>query len=284
MVGTRLAALLKEKGHEIRILTRTPKNSNEFAWDIKKKYIDPKALKDATYIIHLAGAGIADKRWSPQRKQEITDSRVQSVTLLLQKVTALNISLKGFISASGIGYYGANTSDVIFKEDSLPANDFIGTVCNEWETAAFAFKKNGIRTVILRTGIVLSKQGGALSKMKTPVISPLGSGNQYMPWIHIDDLCDLYSMAIEDTSFEGVYNAVAPEHQTNKSFSKALAKAFKKPFLPLAIPSFILRVALGKLSIILLKGSRVSTEKILNTTFRFKFSTLEQALKNLAQK
>jgi len=280
LVGKRLTTLLTEKNHEVRILSRSPKNENEFKWDFSKGFIDDKAIENIEYIIHLAGAGIADKRWTNERKKVIINSRVATANLIFDKIKAKNISLKGFISASGSNYYGAQTTSKIFKESYAAGTDFLGQVCEKWEAAANRFKELNIPVTILRTGIVLSKTGGALAKMKTPIISPLGSGNQYMAWIHIDDLCNLYIKAVEE-NFEGVYNTVSPESHTSKTFSKTLAKAIKRPYLPIAVPGFLLKLVFGELAIILLKGSRLSSNKIIDKGFVFKYKELAFALKSL---
>ncbi|SDR76546.1 hypothetical protein SAMN05216503_0807 [Polaribacter sp. KT25b] len=280
LVGKRLSKLLIDKNHQVVILSRSPKNKNEFKWDISTNYIDEKALLNADYIIHLAGAGIADKRWTTERKQIIIDSRVNSANLLFDKINELSIALKGFISASGVGYYGAITSNKIYTETDKPGNDFLSEVCQKWENAAHHFLAKDIPVTIFRTGIVLSDKGGALDKMKTPIISPLGSGKQFLPWIHIDDLCEMYIKAVED-NLTGIYNAVAPEHQTNTSFSKILAKSIKRPFLPIAVPDFLLKLIFGKMAIILLEGSKVSAKKIEKNGYSFRFKTLKKALNNL---
>ena len=280
LVGRRLTALLTEKNHEVRILSRNPKNENEFKWDYSKGFVDDKAIENIDYIIHLAGAGIADKRWTKERKEVIVNSRVATANLIFDKIKAQNIPLKGFISASGSNYYGAQTTAKVFKESDAVGTDFLGQVCIKWEAAANQFKDLNIPVTILRTGVVLSKTGGALEKMRTPIVSPLGSGNQYMAWIHIDDLCNLYIKAIEET-FVGVYNAVSPEFHTSKTFSKALAKAIKRPFLPIAVPGFLLKLVFGELAIILLHGSRLSSDKIKEKGFIFKYKELALALKNL---
>lgn len=285
LVGKYLQEKLLEKNYEVAILSRNPKAENEFRWNIKEHFIDENAFKNVTHIIHLAGAGIADKRWTLERKEELINSRVNSANLLFQKVKELKIPLKSFISASGIGYYGAITSNKIYTEIDKPENDFISEVCVKWEKSAHQFKELEIPTTILRTGIVLTKNGGALQKMNTPLfLSVLGNGNQFMPWIHIEDLSNLYIKAIEDISFTGIFNAVAPEHQTNKSFTKVLGKVLKKPVLPLNAHSIILRVALGELSSILLKGSRVSSKKTAKNGYIYQFKTLEKSLKNLLLK
>ena len=280
LVGSRLTELLLEKNHEVIILSRNPKEQNEFKWDIKNDFIDDKVFENIDYIIHLAGAGIADERWSDKRKKVIIDSRIETANLLFKKVKELNLNLKGFVSASGSGYYGAVTSDKIFKETDKPGNDFLGEVCQKWEDAAHQFKALKVPVTILRTGIVLSKTGGALEKMKTPIISPLGSGNQYLPWIHIDDLAEMYIYTIEN-NIEGVFNAVAPEHHTSKTFSKALAKNINRPFIGVNVPSFSLKLMFGDMSQILLKGSRLSSKKIEKNGYPFRFKTLNKALSNL---
>ena len=280
LVGSRLTELLKEQNHEVRILTRSPKNKNEYQWDINKKTIDESVFDGIDFIVHLAGAGIADERWSSARKKVIIDSRVESANLLFNKIKAKKISLKGFISASGSGYYGAVTTDQIFEEDDKPGNDFLGEVCVKWEAAAHQFKQLDISVSILRTGIVLSESGGALEKMKTPIIAPLGSGKQYMPWIHIDDLCAMYVKLI-DNNLAGTYNAVAPEHHTSKSFSIVLAKSISRPFININVPSFMLKLMFGDMANILLEGSRVSSKKIEKQNFTFRFPILSNSLKQL---
>ncbi|MEO9570454.1 MAG: TIGR01777 family oxidoreductase [Polaribacter sp.] len=281
LVGKRLTKMLINKNHEVVILSRNPKNENEFKWDASLNYIDEKALKDIDYIVHLAGAGISDKRWTDKRKQLIIDSRVKTANFLFEKTDELKVDLKGFISASGIGYYGSITSDKIFEETAKAGNDFLGEVCQKWEQAAHQFSTKNIPVTILRTGIVLAKSGGALDKMKTPIVSPLGSGKQYISWIHIDDLCTMYLKAIEDR-LVGVFNAVAPDYQTSKSFSRTLAKSIKRPFLGVGIPSFILKIVFGEMAILLLEGSRISTKKIeKNKRYSFRFSKLQKAMSNL---
>jgi uncharacterized protein (TIGR01777 family) len=284
LIGRRLSFLLKSRGYEVRILSRSnnPKNNYKtFVWNVSEQYINDSAFEGLNHIIHLAGAGIADKRWSEKRKKEIIASRVASTNLLYNTVKRLKTPLNSFISASATGYYGAVTSETIFEEKDKPAKDFLGKVCSLWEDSIFQFNEIKIRTVALRTGIVLSKDGGALKKMKTPVITSLGNGKQYMPWIHIDDLCELYIKAIEDQEFKGAFNAVSSEHISNLSFSKKISKIFNYPFLALGAPSFILQIVFGEMSTIILNGSRISANKIKQAGFKFKFENLEKALKNL---
>lgn len=291
LVGKHLSEKLKEKGYRVAVLSRTSKEDSDipaFAWDIEKKQIDKEAIETADCIIHLAGAAIAEKRWTAQRKQLIIDSRVKSGQLIFDKVKENKNKVKIFISASAIGYYGAITTDKIFTEADAPANDFLGETCKQWEGVADRFEELGIRTVKIRTGIVLSKQGGALEKMITTVKmgigSPLGSGKQYMPWIHIDDLCGIYIKAIEDSQMKGVYNAVAPDHKTNMDYVKILARLLKKPLWFPNVPSIAIKIIFGSMSAIILKGSRVSSEKIRAAGYNFLFPDLESALTDLVEK
>jgi uncharacterized protein (TIGR01777 family) len=280
LVGTRLTQMLVDRNHDVVILSRNPKNKNEFKWDVSKNYVNIEAFKNVDYIIHLAGAGIADERWNAERKKIIIDSRVKTANLIFNVIKENSIKIKGFISASGIGYYGAITTTTIFKEKDTVGNDFLGDVCKKWEDAAHQFSTESIPVTILRTGIVLAKKGGALDKMKTPIISPLGSGKQYLAWIHIDDLCQMYIQSIE-ADLTGIYNAVAPQHQTSITFSKTLADSIKKPYLGIGVPGFMLKILFGELAVILLEGSRISTKKIEKNGFSFRFKTLKKALYNL---
>ena len=281
LIGKHLTKKLIDANFEVAILSRNPTAQNEFKWDISADYIDKKAFENITHIIHLAGAGIANKRWTVKRKKEIIDSRKKSTELLFKTVKKLNIPLKKFISASGTGFYPSDTSNKIYKETDMPTDEFLGIVCQEWEKSALQFESIQIPTTIFRTSVVLSKKGGALEKMKTLIISPLGNGKQFSPWIHIDDLCNLYLKAVQDIAFQGIYNAVSLEHHTSTSFSKALAKAFNKPFLSIGVPAFLLKLFLGEMSVLLLQGRKVSSEKTVKNGFSFKFKSLESALEDL---
>jgi uncharacterized protein len=288
LVGRHLCKRLKEIGFNVNILSTTRYKADgitSFFWDIDKKYLDKKAIEDVDYVIHLAGVNIGDKRWTTKRKELIIDSRVKSAQLIFDLIKNNNKTLKAFVTASAVGYYGAITSDKIFTETDPAANDFLGETCKLWEQAADQFNEIGIRTVKIRTGVVLTKQGGALAKMVTPVKmgigSALGNGKQYLPWIHIEDLCQIYIKAIEDIEMKGAYNAVAPDGRTNKEFTHKLARTLNKPFWFSNVPAFVLKMLFGKMSDILLLGSRVSSAKIIGMNFTFKFANLESALNNL---
>jgi len=288
LIGKHLHKKLTEKGYEVLILSRNKSQVNKstiFYWNPEKEEIDSSAVKKADYIIHLAGANIGEKRWTAKRKQVILDSRVKTAELLLKKINETQAKPKAFISASATGYYGAITSDKTFVETDAPASDFLGKICLKWEQTADKFAETGIRTVKIRTGLVLTSKEGALEKMLLPVKlgfgSPIGSGKQFMPWIHINDLCNIYIKAIEDTKLKGAYNAVAPEYIRNKEFIRILAKVLNKPFWFPNIPSFILKILFGEMSQIVLTGSKVSSDKIIQAGNKFEFSEIESAFEDL---
>lgn len=291
LIGRHLSKKLKKKGYNVALLSRNSNPGGDipvYLWDPDKNMIDPEAISAADYIIHLAGEGIGDKRWTKKRRVLILNSRIKTCGLLFNKVQESGTKLKAFISASGIGYYGAVTTDKIFSETDPPSGDFIGEVCRQWEISAERFEKSGIRTVKIRTGIVLTGKGGALARMTIPVKlgfgSALGSGRQFIPWIHIEDLCNIYIRAIEDSSLTGDYNAVAPEQKTNREFMRTLAKVFEKPFFFPAVPAFVMKILFGQMSMILLNGSRISESKIISAGYDFEFPDLEKALMDLFPK
>lgn len=288
LVGQALTKRLTERDDRVHILTRSnpgKKSAGEyhFLWDLKKGTLDPDALKGVDGIVHLAGAGIADKRWSPARKKQIIDSRVKSAELLKQGIRESG-DCRFFITASGSNYYGTKTTEKIFEEDDPAGDDFLGMCCIEWEGAAFD-DNPADRVVAIRTGVVLSNGGGALEKLAAPVKwgfgAPLGSGKQYMPWIHLDDLVSVYLAAIDNSQMKGAYNAVADEHLNQKELTKAIAIALKRPLWLPNVPAFALKIALGEMSEMLLKGSRLSNKKLRDTGFKFRFSEIQPALNDL---
>jgi uncharacterized protein (TIGR01777 family) len=288
LVGRKLSVLLKQRGYEVAIMSRTPKKAGDipvYIWDPDKDSIDREAIHTTHCIIHLAGTNIGEKRWTTARKREIMDSRISSGRLILRNIDQGTIQLSTFITASATGYYGAVTSDRIFSENDPPSGDFLGQTCRDWEQVADEFTAMGIRTVKIRTGMVLSGQGGALSRLELPVKlgigSAIGNGKQYMPWIHIDDLCRIYVTAMEDARMHGAYNAVAPEHVTNKEFISKLAWVLKKPLWFPDIPAALVRLLFGELSDVLLHGSRISSGKITSAGYKFLHPELDGALKQI---
>jgi len=294
LIGNQLTELLLNKGYTVSVLSRTSSKKNNknnklryYKWNIEDEYIDIEALKDVNHIINLAGAGIADKNWTNSRKNIILSTRVNSTMLILKTLKENNNKVNSFISASAIGYYGTNTTENIYTEDMAQGNDFLSEVCYAWENEANKFPSNNVseRTVILRIGIVLSNKGGALKKMIAPIKlfigATLGSGKQYMPWIHIDDLNLMIKYVMETPELHGVFNAVAPEHITNFMFTRILAKEMQRPLLLPNIPSLVIKLIFGGSSVLLLKGSRISSKKIISKGFKFTFDNLKNALQNL---
>ncbi|MGQ7944934.1 TIGR01777 family oxidoreductase [Flavobacterium sp. WC2509] len=286
-IGRYLTEKLVKKGYKVSILTRNSKPNTEnvsyYIWDVATQSIEEEAVQNADYIIHLAGENIAEKRWTAKRKVAIRDSRTRSAQLIYDTLKKLDKRIDAFVSASGIGYYGAVNGEGICTENTLPANDFVGTVCKEWEKSADLMAGLGIRTVKIRTGLVLGKNEGILKKLgpifKRGFGSVLGSGKQYMPWIHVHDLCLMYIEAIENEKMTGAYNATINDSTTNLIFSKELANSYGFSIWLPKVPAFLIRLMLGERASLLLTGRRVSSDKIKKLGFRFQFKNLQQALK-----
>lgn len=289
MIAKELSKKLSNE-YEVRLLTRKKKQINEYEWNTDQQTIDESAFEDISHIIHLAGANISEKRWTDERKKELISSRVESAKLLLNTLRKKNIKLKSFISASGINYYGTLTSEKIFTEQDPPGNDFLSEVVILWERAADEFKEQNLaeRVVKMRTAVVLSEKDGALKKMvptiKNYIGSPLGTGKQYMPWIHLKDICSMYEFALKSTEIRGSYNATSPQHTTNENLTKKIAEVLKKPLFMPNVPGFVLKLIFGELADALLEGSRASSEKIQKEGFQFEFPDLKTALEDLLNK
>ena len=279
--------MLLEKGYQVAHLSRSKKSAPvpSFVWDVDAGEIDITALEGISTIIHLAGAGVADKRWSHSRKEEILQSRVKSTQLLFNTLLNNPNQVKSFISASAIGYYGFGTSDEVFHEQSQFGSDFLANVTREWEEDVDKISSLRMRVAKLRIGIVLSDKGGALVEMAKPIRlgfgSPLGSGKQYLSWIHLDDLCAMFIKAVETDLMQGAYNAVSGNWVTNKEMTKTIAKILNKPLWLPNVPAFVLKLVVGQMAEIVLNGSKVSADKIKSTGFNFKYKDLRQALESL---
>lgn len=288
LVGTQLSELLSSKGYTVTHLSRNPtqKRYQTFYWDVKKMEIDDDAITSADAIIHLAGAGVSDKRWSTDWKKEIYNSRIDSTRLLQKKVAELNPTLQHFISASAIGYYGWDSGEKLVDEQSEKGEGFLADVVNDWEKAVNTFKELNIKTSKVRIGIVLSEKGGALVEMMKPIKfgvgAPLASGKQYMSWIHIRDLCGIFAHVLENSD-GGVFNGVAPTPVTNKEFTKSIANKLKKPLWLPNVPKFALRLIVGEMADILVGGNHVSGKKVVDAGFNFQYVALDHALKDLLQ-
>jgi uncharacterized protein (TIGR01777 family) len=299
LIGSAITKELISKGYEVIILTRKspdtkdPKQSRiSYAhWDVEQQAIDKEAIEKADHIIHLAGANVAGGRWTEKRKREIVDSRVKSGALLVKALSEIPNKIQTVISASAIGWYGPDPqipNSKKFIESDNAATDFLGETCKQWEAAIQPVTELNKRLVILRTGIVLSNEGGAYAEFKKPlkfgVASVLGTGKQIMSWIHIDDLVRIYIYAIENKNLQGVYNAVAIKPVSNEGLIKKMAKTNGRPYIVVPVPSVVLKIVLGEMSIEVLKSTTVSSSKIEEAGYQFLFSDIETAVFNLNKK
>lgn len=290
MIGRELTKQLTKKGYRVIWLSRERHVKGEiprYRWDYRRGEIDEEAVEQADVIIHLAGSNLGEGKWTRGKKQKIVESRVETSKLLLETVKRKEKRLEAFISASAVGFYSMVTQDRIFTEEDAPAqDDFLSRTCRKWEAAAFRFEQElGVRTVALRTAFVIAEESDAFKKLMLPTRlglgSPLGTGKQAMPWVHIGDLCRMYTMAIEDESMRGVYNTAAPEQITNAEFMRTLANEMKRPFLFPKVPSFMMRLVMGEAARMVLKGSPVSSEKIIRQGFSFHYPTAEEGIKDV---
>jgi len=279
LIGRQLSELLIQNGHDVRILTRRPSHKSHVGWNPSSREMDVEQLKDITLIINLLGENIGEKRWTNERKLALTHSRVQTTQFLFSQIDNFS-NLKHYIGASGINCYDKN--EKVHGEDDPYGNYFLADLVKEWEQAHQLFSSK-VPVCLLRISTVLTANGGALDKMKAPVKlgigSPLGSGNQSLPWIHVNDLCRLFLFAI-DQHLEGVFNGIAG-FETNKHFLKTLAKVYNKPFFFPAVPAFVLKILLGEMSALVLDSMKASNDKLISVGFKFDFPELEPALRSL---
>lgn len=284
LVGAELSHFLKSRGYNVAILSRRESSTKGlvFKWDLNTRYIDAEAIEFADIIIHLAGEGVAAKRWSSKQKKKIIDSRVKSTELLFEQVKKAKKKPELIISASAVGFYGHKPSDHVFVEEDASGSDFLSQVVRAWEESVMAFEDIGIRTMRIRIGVVLAKNGGFLEPLKKIVrfglAAGVGSGRQFIPWIELSDLARIFHFAVEGRLSGSVYNAVAPEFITNKELMRSLARHMKRPFFLPNIPSFILRLLYGEMAEIILYGNRVSSEKIRSEGFEFQFTSFDAVM------
>lgn len=296
MIGKALTQALIERGYNVIILTRKASNKQSTTgnlsyaeWDIEKQTIDKETISKADHIIHLAGASVAEKRWTDKRKKEIIDSRVESGKLIVECLKTIPNKVRTVISISGIGWYGPDPqipNQKPFSENDVVDKSFLGETCRQWEAAIEPVSFMGKRLIKFRTGIVLSNEGGMIVELKKPLSfgfeTILGSGKQVVSWIHIDDLVRLFMYALETSSMEGVYNAVAPNPVTNKELVLEIAKKSGRSFIPIHVPVFALKIRLGEMSIEVLKSATVSSEKIQQAGFIFQYPDVNSAILQLS--
>lgn len=286
LVGTRICTLLDVEDYHIRILTRSPKPPKEnityHKWDIDKRYIDPEALQ-SDYLINLTGAGIADERWTARRKKALIDSRVQSTLLIKDAMKREGCRFKASVSASAVGYYG-DRGDEILTVESNPGDEFLTRCCMMWEDASSQLTEVSELNQILRVGLVLSTQGGALPKVlmtkAIKVFNYFGSGKQYYSWIHIDDISRAFLHLLEHASEHYIYNGVSPRPLTNRKFTEEIRDALGSGVV-LPAPAFVLKATLGEMSKVVLNSNRVLPTGLIATGFEYLNPKLKPAVKDL---
>jgi len=287
MIGKELIKTLLTSGHNVSILSRRPvktKKIQVYLWDVYKQTIDQSCLDGIDTIVHLAGENIADKKWTKERKQQIIDSRVLSTNLLYKTLKETPNQVKDFISASAVGYYG-DCGDEILTEQSEKGYGFLAECCAQWEAAVDKGKSLSLRIVKLRTGFILKKGEGGLASMEKPIRffvgAPLGTGKQWVPWIHIKDMINIYLFAIEHPVMMGAFNACAPYPVTNQTLTRSIAKSLHRPVWPIHVPESILQSILGEMSTVALISNNTSAQKLLDYGFTFNFTQLDDALNNI---
>lgn len=292
LIGSALSHYLVSRGMQVIILTRDPTSHRSAspgiayaAWNIQEQSANEEAFKKAKYIIHLAGAGVAYKPWTAGRKKEIIESRTKSSALLVKALENIPNNIISVVSASAIGWYKPSQGLPAVETDP-PDPGFLGETCRLWEHSIQPVTGLGKRLVILRTGIVLSRDGGAFPAFSKPVrygiAGILGNGKQMISWIHIEDMCRLYMESMLHPSWNGIYNAVAPQPVNNRTFTIALAKKMKGSFfLPIPVPGFMLRLMLGSRREEVLKSSNISSNKLKQQGFQFIYPTIDAAFRDL---
>jgi uncharacterized protein (TIGR01777 family) len=283
LIGQALRQKLLAEGHRVSILSRS---GGDFAWDVTNTYFQPEALVGVDAVVHLAGAGIADKRWTEARKKELIGSRVDSSALLIHALKTIPNQVRVVVSASAIGYYGADSGEERCEESSPAGTDFLAACSKAWETSISGIEDLGIRLVKLRIGLVLSAKGGIFPVLCRPIRyvvgAVLGHGKQWQSWIHVDDLVGMFLLGLRDESLKGVFNAVSPGPIRHREMTQKIARAMHKPLLLPPIPGFLLRLALGEMACLVLGGNLVVADKIQKEgKFTFTYTRLEDALKEL---
>ena len=288
LIGMRLSEMLSAIGYRVIHLSRKENLKAKFPkykWDLESKYIDPKAIEEADYIINLAGAGVADKRWTDKRKALIISSRVESTLLIKEAVEQLDKKPKAFICASAIGFYGDRGNELLTEESDAGEEGFLAESTKAWESAIKELKSLSIRLAVIRIGIVLSTQGGALQPFllqnKFRLGNYFGDGKQYYSWIHIEDMCRMFVYAIENERVSGIYNGVGPNPTPLYDFVKDISTALDKKALMIPVPEFVVRLGMGEMADIIFSSAKVSSDKIEKAGFKFEFEELVPALQHL---
>lgn len=271
------------KDYHIRFLGRTPQEKDTFFWNVEKNQIDERALDNVSHIINLCGASIYEKRWTKQRKETIMESRVKATELIIKEIQKKNIKLKSFISASAVGYYGTITTDQIFDENSPKGDDFLSSVCENWEKEALKAEKISEKTIIMRLGVVMHPCFGAYPEMIKPIKyhlgAILGSGKQLMPWVSLEDVVSFVNFSLKN-DIQGVFNLVSIEKINHQQVMRLLAEKYQKKLLPMNIPAWLIKLIFGQGSVLILEGSHISNEKLKKQGFVFKHESFSSFLQS----
>lgn len=291
LIGKRLSELIPQEKYDLRILTRSKRSAHDnisyFSWDPINGEIDDSVFSDVDYVITLAGAGIADKRWTEKRKRLIIDSRVKGNELVRTTLAKLNNRPEAIISASAIGFYGDRADEVLTESSDAGGSEFLTESTLAWEDSIQRLSESTDRLSLIRIGIVLSTKGGALEKMLLPlnfgISGYFGNGKQYYSWIHIDDICNMFIEAIEDQSWEGTYNGVSPNPLPLKKFAEAI-KTSKLPIgIAAPVPKGLLQLAMGEMTKMLTNSTRVVPKHALSQGFEFQYTDLKTAVTDLIE-
>ena len=287
LIGAALVKRLRAEGNDVtRLVRRPPSAADEAPWNPDAADLAPAIFADAHAVIHLGGVSIAAKRWNPARKAAIRDSRVNSSRLLSETLAALPAPPSAFICASALGYYGSRAHEIL-TEDSAPGDDFLAQTTADWEAATHAATAAGIRVVNPRIGVVLSADGDMPKRMLPPfklgLGGKLGNGRQYMSWVHIDDVVGAFIHALQTPTLSGPINLASPNPVTNAEFTQALARILGKPAL-FAVPEFALRIALGEMADFTLGSARLQPKRLTESGFKFRWLSVEDALRDVLGK
>ncbi|BDS15403.1 TIGR01777 family oxidoreductase [Aureispira anguillae] len=288
LLGKRISFLLEQKGYKIRHLSRSENLGADYPayqWNPLTQTIDLRAFDDIYGLIHLAGANIAAARWTSKQKKIILESRIQSSQLLVDSLQKIKNKPAVVVGCSAIGYYGNSSTTIPLSENSPQGNDFMSEVCQKWESSIAPIRQLGIRTPIIRVGIVLSTQGGALQQLNKSYPFRLGTyfgnGQQYYSWIHLDDICQIFIKALEDKNMSGTYNGTSPFPATNKTIAHAIAQVYKQKTLILPIPRLVAQLLMGEMSAIVLNNTPVIPQALQELNYSFLFPDLDSALKDI---
>lgn len=290
LIGRRLQTFFGERGHEVRLLGRGYRgktSEGKFYWDPARGEMDESALEGVTWLVNLAGEPVLGKRWATAHKTRVLESRLAALRLLREGIRRTGHVPQKMLSASAVGYYGALTTPHVFTETDPPGNDFLADVCVRWEAEANALAEEfRLPVVLLRIGVVLAREGGALQEIAGPMRkfglgTVLGSGKQWVPWIHIDDLAGIANHILETPGAEGPYHGVSSSPATFAELARAAARSLGKGMFPIPVPGFVIRTALGEQADIVLRGSRISAQKVTDSGYRYRFTDVQTACDDL---